>query len=425
MAERINTPTSLTWSATGVLAVGIMVIVMMAAVAAPGSAQTTSPSTTTSTTSTVAPGGPGTTTTTTAPPQAPEPDDDAAHEEAPTDEVVLPERADPPPSDVPPPVLQTSAARSLEHLNVLASQALAAAMAAAREAARLDAEIQQLNARLGGLETDKLTAVEGLRTVRGRMRDRAVAAYTGGTGAELNHLLNARDVNQFLRRAEMVRAVTDADAQRLDDYEDAKARVGRSLESVVSQLAARESSAAIARSLADGYAVGVALVQSQLAGVEVAPGILTRGFVFPVAGRRWFSDTWGAPRMPGTQYAHPHQGTDIFAEEGTPLVACERGVVIRIGTDLLGGTKLWLVGASGTRYYYAHLSGFAPDLHDGMAVEAGQLVGYVGNTGNARTTPPHLHFQMHPNGGAPVNPYPLLKIVDDAVRELTADEPGR
>jgi peptidoglycan LD-endopeptidase LytH len=127
-----------------------------------------------------------------------------------------------------------------------------------------------------------------------------------------------------------------------------------------------------------------------------------------------FSDDFGDARMAGSPDAHSHEGTDIFAPAGTPLLATERGVITSMGTDRLGGTKLWLVGASGTRYYYAHLSGFAPTVVDGLVVEAGSFIGLVGNTGNAAGSPPHLHFEIHPLGSGPVNPYPLLKAVDDA-----------
>ncbi|MGI9599102.1 MAG: M23 family metallopeptidase, partial [Acidimicrobiales bacterium] len=108
-----------------------------------------------------------------------------------------------------------------------------------------------------------------------------------------------------------------------------------------------------------------------------------------------------------------HEGIDLFAAQGTPLVATERGVITKVGVGRLGGLKFWLKGESGSEWYYAHLDSFAPGLADGIVVEAGQLVGFVGNTGNAIGTPPHLHMQLHPNGGQPVNPYPLLKIVSD------------
>src|SRR3546814_10910881 len=97
--------------------------------------------------------------------------------------------------------------------------------------------------------------------------------------------------------------------------------------------------------------------------------------------------------MMGTGYEHAHQGTDILAPAGTPLLACERGIITRMGSDVLGGTKIWVKGESGTYYYYAHLSAFAEGMHDGKLVEPGEVIGFVGDTGNARAGPPHLHFQ--------------------------------
>ena len=149
-----------------------------------------------------------------------------------------------------------------------------------------------------------------------------------------------------------------------------------------------------------------------VAAITAGSLIVVKGFVFPVKGPHTFSNDFGAPRNVGTTYEHKHQGNDIFAAGGTPLVACEQGVVVRIGTDVLGGTKLWLVGVSGTTYYYAHLMGYAPDVHDDMAVEAGHVLGYVGNSGDASGGPTHLHFEVHPNAGPAVNPYFLLRAVN-------------
>ncbi|MGH9149748.1 MAG: M23 family metallopeptidase, partial [Acidimicrobiales bacterium] len=158
----------------------------------------------------------------------------------------------------------------------------------------------------------------------------------------------------------------------------------------------------------------------QAAAADAGELVASAGFVFPVAGPRAYANGWGAPRMVGTPFEHFHEGTDIFAAADTPLVACERGVVVRVGTDRLGGIKLWLVGASGTRYYYAHLSAFAPGVVDGLVVEAGTLIGSVGSTGNAQGGSPHLHFEVHPAGGPAVNPYPFLRLVDDAARRYAA-----
>src|SRR3546814_21191441 len=96
----------------------------------------------------------------------------------------------------------------------------------------------------------------------------------------------------------------------------------------------------------------------------------------------------------------------------------------RMGSDGIGGTKIWGKGESGTYYYYAHLSAFAEGMHDGKRVEPGEVIGFVGDTGNGRGGPPHLHFQIHPDGGAPVNPYPLLKVVDDLSRAAKARMAG-
>ena len=148
---------------------------------------------------------------------------------------------------------------------------------------------------------------------------------------------------------------------------------------------------------------------AQVQAYEAGAQAYVDGFVFPVAAEVEFIDSWGYPRMTGTASAHWHQGTDIFADYGSPLVAAENGVIARMGTGTLGGNKLWVVGESGTGYYYAHLSAFVDGMADGQRVAAGDLVGYVGDSGNARGTSPHLHFEVHPGGGDAVNPYPLLK----------------
>jgi murein DD-endopeptidase MepM/ murein hydrolase activator NlpD len=124
----------------------------------------------------------------------------------------------------------------------------------------------------------------------------------------------------------------------------------------------------------------------------------------PVVGPVSFSDDWGAPRSDG----RTHEGNDLVAPSGTPLVAIESGVVDQT-TDVeqgLGGIAIWLRGDSGTRYYYAHNS--ANVAHVGDRVVVGHVIAYVGNTGNARASVPHLHFEIHPGGGEAVNPYPAV-----------------
>ncbi len=126
----------------------------------------------------------------------------------------------------------------------------------------------------------------------------------------------------------------------------------------------------------------------------------------PVVGVRTteLDDSWHAPRDGG---AREHKGIDIFAPKGTPVVAVADGIVSYIGDQRLGGHCVWLTTDSGTSFYYAHLDHWAPGLYEGMEVQTGDILGYVGNTGNAIHTPSHLHFAINQNDEM-VNPYPIL-----------------
>jgi murein DD-endopeptidase MepM/ murein hydrolase activator NlpD len=128
--------------------------------------------------------------------------------------------------------------------------------------------------------------------------------------------------------------------------------------------------------------------------------------VFPVVGRFWYQNDWHAPRSSGRL----HVGCDIFARKGTPLVAIQAGTVSRLLKLPLGGISLRLTNERGDYFYYAHMVRYAKGLREGQRVRKGQVIGFVGNTGNARTTPPHVHFEIHPGGGDPVNPYPYLEL---------------
>lgn len=116
------------------------------------------------------------------------------------------------------------------------------------------------------------------------------------------------------------------------------------------------------------------------------------------------SNSWGASRDGGKR---KHKGIDIFAPKGTALVAVADGIISYIGEQPKGGNCLWLTTEDGASFYYAHLDRWAAGLYEGMEVRSGDLLGYVGNTGNAKYTPPHLHFAVNQSDEM-VNPYPLL-----------------
>lgn len=114
-------------------------------------------------------------------------------------------------------------------------------------------------------------------------------------------------------------------------------------------------------------------------------------------------NSWGASRDGGRRR---HQGIDIFAPRSTPVVSTTRGLVTRVGTNRLGGQVVWVLGPGLESHYYAHLDRFAA-IHPGDIVQAGDVLGYVGRTGNARSAPYHLHYAIYKRGAAE-NPYTRL-----------------
>lgn len=128
----------------------------------------------------------------------------------------------------------------------------------------------------------------------------------------------------------------------------------------------------------------------------MTPRLGEAGYVFPVYGPVAWGDTFGAARSDTS--GGWHHGDDLFAPLGTPVLAVANGLVFSVGLERLGGKRLWLRDDRGNEFYYAHLSAYSPLAVNGALVRAGDVLGFVGDTGDALGTPYHLHFEVHPVG---------------------------
>ncbi len=194
-------------------------------------------------------------------------------------------------------------------------------------------------------------------------------------------------------------SLSDREFSRLDSRLSGLDRVERASQAKIDRLRAR-------------FAAAVEALKKVKAAQEAAAfgtGLAGGGYVFPVAGDATFSDDFRVLRP--TSW---HHGIDIFAPLGTPLVAVSDGSLFNVGWNDVGGNRLWLRDAAGNDFYYAHLSRFSPLAREGAVVRAGDVIGFVGATGDAVGTSPHLHFEIHPpelraqGYDGVVNPYPYL-----------------
>jgi murein DD-endopeptidase MepM/ murein hydrolase activator NlpD len=419
------------------VATALVLAALSALAASPARAQEAPPdsSTSTSTTSTTAapvtpstlPGAPtlpidpNAPTTTTVPPPEEDPaaNADSPPETVPDVDITVPPRPpaaaygdQPPFSSAPGRVVRVSSRTARAH----AAETQAALDAAQQRVDLLALRRTQLEDEIDRLAGEEQDAIEALEQAQVDFRNRAADAYIRGniTGGQV--LVMSDSGAQFAQRQELLEVVIENDERSVREYRAARAAVDDE------QQAAADELARVSLELrAAEEALVAAFLEHDLASRELAVflnggTLVIHGFAFPVSpvSAVNYSDSFGAPRMPGTIYEHWHEGTDILAPMGTPLVACERGVVLSVGRGgVLGGNSVWLRGESGTAYYYAHLSTFEDGIQPGLVVDAGTIVGYVGDTGNARGGPPHLHFEVHPGGGPAINPYPILKASED------------
>ena len=141
-----------------------------------------------------------------------------------------------------------------------------------------------------------------------------------------------------------------------------------------------------------GRGPGLSLSPPRRTPSTVHPALTAGGYVFPIYGPSSFIDSFGAPRADVSW----HHGDDIFAPLGAPILAVADGTLFSVGWNDIGGLRVWLRDAAGNEFYFAHLSALATRTANGVPVQAGDVIGFVGNTGDAKGTPYHLHFEIHP-----------------------------
>jgi len=303
-------------------------------------------------------------------------------------------------------------------LSELKAQLAALRKEAEPAGAAYNAAVDRLEATQARIKrTDKRikAANKKLASAEATLAMRADALYReGGDLALFEFVLGSTTWDEFVNRLEYATIIAANDAALVGDIKDTKAELKADRAQLVKDAAAEKKDVAEAkRKLATVEAVlnskkaQYDRVLSQIAaqrarhGDSYPPG--PDGMVFPVRGVHYYANTWGAPRSGGRR----HMGTDIMSPKGTPVVAVSSGRV-NAHWNTLGGKSITLTGDNGWQYYYAHLNGYA--VRSGH-VRRGQVIGYVGNTGNASGGANHLHFQMGPHGNW-VNPYPYLRRME-------------
>jgi len=245
------------------------------------------------------------------------------------------------------------------------------------------------------LEVDSIQDLLAGQVLLDRAADNDLVSVTrlDAVRREMNRLKDDLDVDQA--RVIELRAAAEANVINLDELQRAAAAAFRT-----AQDKAKDE---LAKYLAEKRRREIEEAAKSRGAAAGLPASATPWFRCPVPGSNFIND-WGFARSGG----RTHKGTDVFAPRGTKILAPDSGRVT-LRSNTLGGITIWLTGDNGISYYLAHLDGYASGLDSGERVGKGEVIGYVGNTGNAVGTSPHLHFQMHPGGGSAVNPFPTLR----------------
>ncbi|MDP9023123.1 MAG: peptidoglycan DD-metalloendopeptidase family protein [Actinomycetota bacterium] len=269
-------------------------------------------------------------------------------------------------------------------------------------------ELGSLQQRADDLEVEAREAGEALQA-------RARATFKRGESSALESLFDSDGPDGARERSRLLAALSRRDLAALQRSSALRTQLDQTRELLTAKaadLAQLEAQMVQRAEELQARFVEVSEVYRELKTRKDRQRLITRGsqqglYACIMQGAYHFRDTWGHPRSGGRR----HKGTDVMAPHGAPVYAFTTGRIQRFSSGGLGGIALYLRGDDGVQYYYAHLKGYAAGVHPGKRVEAGQLVAYNGSTGNADASAPHVHFEVRPGGGGPINPYHWLTPV--------------
>lgn len=269
--------------------------------------------------------------------------------------------------------------------------------------------------------------VDELAVIQDRLEEQAVQMYMMGGFNSPGIIFSASSVDQVMTTSEFLQSATIGGQESINDLIAATSELNRfqeDLDEVHVELKEAEAGALDIRNRQESAMDAERAAYERLSGrckeltqqfereeaerraraAQRARGSVQVGhFICPFTpGRSSFIDSWGFPRPGG----RTHKGVDMFAPRGEPMYAVQAGTA-RASSNRLGGITVHLRADTGHTYYYAHLDSTA--FSGSKRVSQGETIGTNGNTGNARGTSPHLHFEIRPNGGSPVNPYPTVR----------------
>jgi murein DD-endopeptidase MepM/ murein hydrolase activator NlpD len=258
--------------------------------------------------------------------------------------------------------------------------------------------LQAANSRLGYVRDDLAAARRALSShVASLYKAGGTRPLSGILGSSAEVVVSRVEFETILQEGQ-VEAVADAKIA-YDSYEAAI----RDVKAAMAQMSKLEARSKATVAKLTGTFEKAKQVADKLAGFNTTHLVDGRWTSCPVSKPFSFVDSWGAARSGG----RAHKGVDIMNPLGNKVHAIVDGVISRQTNSSLGGISLYLQGDNGIEYYYAHLMRYTSTV--GQRVKAGELIAINGQTGNARFTAPHVHFEVHPGGGGPVNPYPYAK----------------